>query len=353
MLVSDDGVDVGAVGRDVWYPLWDSGARLDHAVRTLPEVLDAAAADVRVAAGMLDVRHVAGDPGVSLRLRSTVLAQWRRDARERLPELRAKVRDRHRLAGELAHLSVPDLKEAEGGLRDATVLKGLAATWLVDVPAADLERTRRQLLDVRDLLHATAGRAADRIGPEHWAHARRGARPARRAGRAAARPRAGAAAHPPLPARVAPRRRRAAPRTGRTAPPPRPRAAGTRRGAGERRGGARPRGPARPRPRPAAPSGGGGRRARRGAGAVDGGPARPGVPAAARAVARRGPPPAGAAARVGAGAPRRLGRPSTRLVPSTGSFPSGSGSACCRTRRRSTGSPSTGTSSRPASRPQR
>ena len=37
--------------------------------------------------------------------------------------------------GELAHLSVPDLKEAEGGLRDATVLKALVATWLVDVPA--------------------------------------------------------------------------------------------------------------------------------------------------------------------------------------------------------------------------
>ena len=39
------------------------------------------------------------------------------------------------MTGELAHASVPDLKESVGGLRDATVLKALVATWLVDVPA--------------------------------------------------------------------------------------------------------------------------------------------------------------------------------------------------------------------------
>ncbi|WP_141012891.1 [protein-PII] uridylyltransferase [Nocardioides sambongensis] len=168
VLVSDDGVDTGPLAEQVWYPIWDSGARLDHSVRTLEEMLAAAAEDIRVAAGLLDVRHVAGDPNVTLRLRTTVLAQWRRDARERLPELRAMVTARHRLVGEVAHAAVPDIKEGAGGLRDAVVLKALTATWLVDVPAADLERCRRQLLDVRDLLHAAAGRATDRIAPEHW-----------------------------------------------------------------------------------------------------------------------------------------------------------------------------------------
>ena len=95
-----------------------------------------------------------------------MLADWRRDARYRLPELqRAGARRAHRAVGELAHLSVPDLKEARGGLRDATVLKALVATWLVDVPHADLERCRRQLLDVRDVLHEIAGRGTDRIAP--------------------------------------------------------------------------------------------------------------------------------------------------------------------------------------------
>jgi [protein-PII] uridylyltransferase len=171
VLVADDGGepdDTADLARRIWYPIWDSGAKLDHSVRTLGEMLEAASADVRVASGLLDVRHVAGDPSLTLRLRAEVLAQWRRDARLRLPELHEIVRSRHQRVGELAHLSVPDLKEAEGGLRDATVLKSLTATWLVDIPAADLERSRLQLLDVRDLLHAAAGRATDRIAPEHW-----------------------------------------------------------------------------------------------------------------------------------------------------------------------------------------
>ncbi len=168
VLVSDEGVDLGELGSQVWYPLWDSGARLDHSVRTLPEMLATAARDLRVASGLLDVRHVAGDPNLTIRLRTTILADWRRTARERLPELHALVRSRHELIGELAHLSVPDLKEAEGGLRDATVLKSLTATWMVDVPAADLERTRLALLDVRDVLHDAAGRGTDRVAPEHW-----------------------------------------------------------------------------------------------------------------------------------------------------------------------------------------
>ena len=168
VLVSDPGTDVGALAEKVWYPIWDARFQLDHSVRTLPEMLEAAANDVRVASGLLDLRHLAGDPNLTLRLRTTMLAQWRRDARERLPELQRMVRARHELVGELAHLSVPDLKESEGGLRDATVLKALVATWLVDVPGSDLERCRQSLLDVRDLVHATAGRATDRVVPETW-----------------------------------------------------------------------------------------------------------------------------------------------------------------------------------------
>ncbi len=169
--VRDDGAagaELSRVGEQLWYPLWDSGANVDHSVRTLPDMAAAAEADLRVASGLLDVRHVAGDPNLTLRLRTTMLAQWRRHARERLPDLHKLVRSRHDLIGELAHESVPDLKEAEGGLRDATVLRSLVATWLVDVPHGELERSRVALLDVRDQLHAIAGRATDRIAPELW-----------------------------------------------------------------------------------------------------------------------------------------------------------------------------------------
>ncbi|ROR92159.1 [protein-PII] uridylyltransferase [Nocardioides aurantiacus] len=168
VLVLADDVEVGAWAGDLWYPLWDSGWTIDHAVRTVSEVLAQAAADLRVAAGMLDVRHLAGDPGLTLQLRTAVLTQWRRDARTRLGELRELVLERGRRSGELAHASVPDLKESAGGLRDATVLKALVASWVVDVPHGELERCRVALLDVRDAVHEVAGRATDRVVPEYW-----------------------------------------------------------------------------------------------------------------------------------------------------------------------------------------
>ncbi len=169
VLVGEDEVDLGEGAERIWYPLWDSGTPLDHSVRTFTGTLQVADEDLRVALGLLDVRHLAGDSGLTLRLRSQVLARWRRTARARLPELRRMVDARHALMGELAHVSVPDVKEAEGGLRDATVLKALVATWLVDVPHVDLERSRLALLDARDVLHEVAGRGTDRVGPEMWA----------------------------------------------------------------------------------------------------------------------------------------------------------------------------------------
>ncbi|MFP5253315.1 MAG: [protein-PII] uridylyltransferase [Actinomycetes bacterium] len=159
---------VDQVAAAVWYPLWDGGTKIDHSVRAVSEVTAAAHADPRVALGLLDLRHLAGDPHLSLRLRSEVLAHWRRDAAHHLPLLRTTVQRRVDTAGELAHASVPDLKEAYGGLRDATVLKALVATWLVDVPHAELEGCRARLLDVRDELHGLLGRGSDRVPPEAW-----------------------------------------------------------------------------------------------------------------------------------------------------------------------------------------
>ncbi|HET9858780.1 MAG TPA: [protein-PII] uridylyltransferase [Nocardioidaceae bacterium] len=168
VLVHDEDVEVGEVATCLWYPLWDSGTTVDHAVRSMSQVTTAAEDDLRVALGLLDARHLAGDPSLTLRLRTTLLAGWRRDARRRLPELRETVARRGRRTGELAQVSVPDLKESAGGLRDATVLNALVATWSVDVPHTDLERCRSRLLDVRDVLHDVAGRGTDRVSPELW-----------------------------------------------------------------------------------------------------------------------------------------------------------------------------------------
>ena len=80
---------------------------LDHSVRALQDVTATAATDVRVALGLLDARHVAGDTSVTLRLRTQVLSQWRRDARAALPALRRLTHERAEQMGELAHAAVP------------------------------------------------------------------------------------------------------------------------------------------------------------------------------------------------------------------------------------------------------
>ena len=43
VLVHDDGVDPGSLAEKVWYPLWDSGANLDHSVRSVSQTVTAAA----------------------------------------------------------------------------------------------------------------------------------------------------------------------------------------------------------------------------------------------------------------------------------------------------------------------
>ena len=109
--------------------------------------------------------------------------------------------------GELAHASVPDLKESVGGLRDATVLKALVATWLVDVSHADLE-PQPAAAPRRARRAARRGRAGHRPGrPRDLAGPRRGARPRRRRGRTAPGPRGRPAHHPPVPADLAAGRR--------------------------------------------------------------------------------------------------------------------------------------------------
>lgn len=166
VLVHADDLDPGPLAERIWYPLWDDGVVLDHAVRTVEQMRAAAAADPRTALGLLDARHVAGDAALTLQVRSVLLADWRSDARRRLPELIADGRRRSERAGDVAHIAVPDIKESHGGLRDAVVLRGLVASWLVDVPHAEVERCRTGLLAVRDVLHQVAGRGGDRLLPE-------------------------------------------------------------------------------------------------------------------------------------------------------------------------------------------
>ncbi|OXY90697.1 [protein-PII] uridylyltransferase [Streptomyces diastatochromogenes] len=166
LLLLHDGSDPGAVAAladRLWYPVWDLGLALDHSVRTPAEARKTAAEDLKVQLGLLDARHLTGDLGLTAGLRTAVLADWRNQAPKRLPELQELCTDRAERQGELQYLLEPDLKEARGGLRDATALRAVAASWLADAPREGLADARRRLLDVRDALHLATGRATDRL----------------------------------------------------------------------------------------------------------------------------------------------------------------------------------------------
>ena len=57
-------------------------------------------------------------------------------------ELLDALAERREPFGDAAYLLEPDLKEARGGLRDMTMLRALAASWLTDRPHAGVDETR-------------------------------------------------------------------------------------------------------------------------------------------------------------------------------------------------------------------
>lgn len=160
---SADAAALAALADSLWYPVWDLGLALDHSVRTPGEARKTAGEDLKVQLGLLDARPVAGDLGLVASLRTAILADWRNQAPKRLPALHELCQERAERMGELQFLLEPDLKEARGGLRDATALRAVAASWVADAPREGLAEARRTLLDTRDALHLTTGRATDRL----------------------------------------------------------------------------------------------------------------------------------------------------------------------------------------------
>ncbi len=152
-----------ALAESLWYPLWDSGIRLDHSVRTPAECADVAGRELSAGVGLLDLRVIAGDGDLVAGARTALLGSWRSNARRRLPELLSSLDDRLRTSGDAAYLLEPDLKEARGGFRDVSMLRALSATWLTDRPHQGVRDPYERLLDVRDALHVTSGRSLDRL----------------------------------------------------------------------------------------------------------------------------------------------------------------------------------------------
>lgn len=157
--------DVAEVAQRLWYPIWDEGLKLGHAVRTPKDALALAEDDLDTATSLLSIRHVAGDLSLSAELGDAARQRWEKRAKRRLEQLAQSIEYRHREAGEVAFLLEPDLKEGRGGLRDVHALgwAEAARTLLFDDEGRSLHGPYSVLLDARVELHRGTGRPGDTL----------------------------------------------------------------------------------------------------------------------------------------------------------------------------------------------
>jgi [protein-PII] uridylyltransferase len=154
--------DLKAFVNEVLYPLWDKKS-VDHSVRTRSETREAAASDLRVATGLLDIRLIAGSADLVASVQLDALEFWRKNANENLANLQKSLQVRHARAGELAYLLEPDLKEARGGLRDIQALRAISLSAETAVPLEKISWAEGTLNNVRESLHISSGRGKDRL----------------------------------------------------------------------------------------------------------------------------------------------------------------------------------------------
>jgi [protein-PII] uridylyltransferase len=166
LLVHSGRADVGQVADRLWYPIWDDPMPLDHSVRTLAQVEQAAEADLRVAQGLLDARPIAGDPELAARTVALGQRLWEKRVARWLPQVVAAREEAWKEHGDVAFLLEPELQEGNGGLRDLQVLSIIARVTPLVAGVVDddgLAGARELLHAVRVELQREGGRRADRL----------------------------------------------------------------------------------------------------------------------------------------------------------------------------------------------
>ena len=160
------------------YQLWDSGLEIGHSVRTIPECVAVGKNDVPARSSMLDHRFVAGDATLYREFARTLEKKlFRQDAAGFVTAKLLEIARRRERWGRSVSRNEPNLKEGEGGLRDAhTALWIARAVWGIrDAGGLASEGVARReeiveyeaafetLLEARSALHRVAARKEDRL----------------------------------------------------------------------------------------------------------------------------------------------------------------------------------------------
>lgn len=154
---------IEVVAAAIWYPIWDAGLKLGHAVRTLDEHLTLAKTDLDTATALLTARPIAGDLKLGRSVVESGKSNWTRRKKRWLEELQQRVRRRQSGAGDVAYRLEPDLKDGHGGIRDAQSL------WWAENGGLALSKEDNEalnecydvLLGARVAHHRSTGRVGD------------------------------------------------------------------------------------------------------------------------------------------------------------------------------------------------
>jgi [protein-PII] uridylyltransferase len=166
LLIHNDSGHVAEVAERIWYPIWDTGMKLGHAVRTIDEALGLAATDLDTATSLLDIRHIGGEERFVTELAAKSRVLWHDNADRMLSLISENTKERHAQSGEVAFLLEPDLKLSRGGLRDVHALH-----WIDLADDGLMEESERQglvgphdtLLSARIELHRSTGRHSNQL----------------------------------------------------------------------------------------------------------------------------------------------------------------------------------------------
>lgn len=170
------------VAEAIFYPLWDSGLEVGHAVRTPQSCIMDAEEDFFFQVAMLDSRLIAGSTKLFSETRDLFRQTFIDGKRlEFLQQMVFHRSGRHQKYGMHSYLLEPHVKESRGGLRDiqallwtAEVVFGLRGTSALE-DAGILSGSERlgfdeawnQLIRIRNRLHYISGRKNDQLFFEH------------------------------------------------------------------------------------------------------------------------------------------------------------------------------------------
>ncbi len=155
--------EIEPIASAIWYPVWDTGAKLGHAVRRVDEQLDLVDGDLDSATALLTARFLAGDADLATEVIERGRTSWESQRSSYLAALRTRMTERQASAADVAYRLEPDLKNGHGGLRDVQTVWWAMASGLdvIQQDLDDLDQAYEMLVRARVAAHLQTGRAAD------------------------------------------------------------------------------------------------------------------------------------------------------------------------------------------------